>query len=110
VFDVQVALLLNHTPGEPGMEKAMLMTLADQTGISKDSMGGRGGFYDGWSSVKELLTGDPALMQGPKRLYSLTTQPPGQSGRDVAKALHQLAHCPQRMGDKAATCKCGAMF
>ncbi len=108
MFEMQVTLLLHHKPGEPGMEKAMMMKLADKTGISKDPMGGTGGFYDGWSSVKELLNCDPALMQGPKRLYSLTTQP--DSGLDVAKALHQLAHCPERMGDKAATCKCGALF
>jgi len=38
------------------------------------------GFYDGWSSIKELLTGDPPLVQGPKKKYSLTTQPPGQAG------------------------------
>jgi hypothetical protein len=105
---LMVALLLNHTPGEPGMEKETLMAHADQLGISKDPMGGTGGWYDGWSSVKLLVTGDPPLVQYPKRRYSLTTQPPGQSGVEVAKALHELAHRPERMG--GAVCSCGAVF
>ena len=74
------------------------MAHADALGISK-------GFYDCWSGVKALLTGDPPLMQGPKKRYSLTTQPPGQSGVDVAKALHILTHRHERM-DNGMTCRC----
>ena len=44
-------------------------------------------------------------MQGPKKRYSLTTQPPGQSGVDVAKALHILTHRHERM-DNGMTCRC----
>ena len=100
-----VALLLHHQPGTPGLSKEELMAHADALGISKDPMGGTGGFYDGWSGVKALLTGDPPLMQGPKKRYSLTTQPPGQSGVDVAKALHILTHRHERM-DNGMTCRC----
>jgi hypothetical protein len=45
-------------------------------------------------------------MQGPKKRYSLTTQPPGQAGVDVAKALHHMAHQTDRMAP-ASTCRCG---
>ena len=38
-------------------------------------MSGDGGFYDGWSGVKQLQEGDPALVRKEKgNRYSLTTQ------------------------------------
>ncbi|KAL7531615.1 hypothetical protein ACHAXR_007312 [Thalassiosira sp. AJA248-18] len=91
---LMVALLLNHVPGTQGMAKERLMVLAEETGISKESMSGDGGsFYDGWSGVKQLQEGDPALVRREKgHRYSLTTQPPETSGRAVAHALHIVAH------------------
>lgn len=57
------------------MTKERLMVLAEETGVSKESMSGDGGFYDGWSGVKQLMEGDPALVRREKgHRYSLTTQ------------------------------------
>ena len=72
---LMVALLLNHVPGK-GMAKERLMVLAEEIGVSgNESMGGDGGFYDGWAGVKQLLQGDPALVRKEKgNKYSLTTQ------------------------------------
>ncbi|KAL3768086.1 hypothetical protein ACHAW5_009143 [Stephanodiscus triporus] len=99
---LMVALLLNHVPGTQGMSKERLMVLAEETGVSSEStMGGDGGFYDGWAGVKQLLQGDPALVRKEKgHRYSLTTQPPESCGRAVAHALHILAH-------REGICKCG---
>lgn len=96
-----VALLLNHTPGTEGLSKERLMLLADETGVSKDPMGGKGGWYDGWSGMKEMTTGDPPLVSVIKRKYSLTTQPTGSAGIDVARALHTMAH-------RKNLCRCGS--
>ncbi|KAL9181063.1 hypothetical protein ACHAXT_009868 [Thalassiosira profunda] len=41
---LMVALLLNHVPGTQGMSKERLMVLAEETGVSKESMSGDGGF------------------------------------------------------------------
>ena len=52
---LMVALLLNHIPGTQGLTKERLMVLAEETGISKESMSGDGSsFYDGWSGMKQL--------------------------------------------------------
>ena len=58
------------------MAKERLMVLAEEIGVSgSESMGGDGGFYDGWAGVKQLLRGDPALVKKEKgNRYSLTTQ------------------------------------
>ena len=70
-----VALLLHHVAGTPGMTKERLMVLAEEGGVSSESMGGDGGFYDGWAGMKMLLHGDPALVRKEKgNRYSLTTQ------------------------------------
>jgi len=87
-----IGLLLNHRPGAVGLTKESLMMYAEETGVSKESMGGNGGFYDGWAGMKDLVTGDPALVVVRKKMYSLTTNPTGSAGVDVAKALHSLAH------------------
>lgn len=50
-----VALLLNHIPGTEGLSKEKIMLLAEETGVSKDPMGGNGGWYDGWASIKVRL-------------------------------------------------------
>ena len=72
---LMVALLLHHVPATPGMTKERLMVLAEETGVSKESMSGDGGFYDGWSGMKQLQEGDPALVRREKgHRYSLTTQ------------------------------------
>ncbi|KAL7455999.1 hypothetical protein ACHAWC_007527 [Mediolabrus comicus] len=91
---LMVALLLNHIPGTQGLTKERLMVLAEETGISKESMSGDGSsFYDGWSGMKQLQEGDPALVRREKgHRYSLTTQPPESAGVAVANALHILAH------------------
>jgi len=96
-----VALHLNHIPGTEGLTKERLMLLADETGVSKDPMGGKCGWYDGWSGMKEMVSGDPPLVSVVKRKYSLTTQPSGSAGIDVAKALHTLSH-------KKNLCRCGS--
>ena len=97
-----VALLLNHIPGTQGLTKERLMVLAEETGISKESMSGDGSsFYDGWSGIKQLQEGDPALVRREKgHRYSLTTQPPESAGVAVANALHILAH-------REGLCTCG---
>lgn len=98
---LMVALLLHHTPGTQGMAKERLMVLAEETGVSKESMSGDGGFYDGWSGMKSLMEGDPALVRREKgHRYSLTTQPPESAGVAVASALHVLAH-------REGLCSCG---
>jgi flagellar motility protein MotE (MotC chaperone) len=97
-----VALLLNHTPGTEGLSKERLMLLAEETGVSKDPMGGKGGWYDGWSGMKEMTSGDPPLVSVIKKKYSLTTQPFGGAGVDVATALHILAH-------RQSICRCGTL-
>lgn len=43
-------------------------------------------------NFQEMISGDPPLVHVSKRKYSLTTQPAGAAGIDVAKALHSLAH------------------
>ena len=35
--------------------KERLMVLAEESGVSTESMCGDGGFYDGWAGVKQLL-------------------------------------------------------
>ena len=95
---IMVALVLHHTPGSQGMTKERLMVLAEETGVSKESMSGDGGsFYDGWSGIKQLLDGDPALVRKEKGFrYSLTTQPPNTCGIAVAKgkwAMRMLGRC-----------------
>jgi ERCC4-type nuclease len=72
---LMVALLNHHVVGTPGLTKERLMVLAEETGVSTESMGGDGGFYDGWAGMKQLLSGDPALVRKEKgHKYSLTTQ------------------------------------
>eukprot|EP00985_Skeletonema_marinoi_P015226 scaffold7820_cov99-Skeletonema_marinoi.AAC.1 len=99
---IMVALLLNHIPGTQGLTKERLMVLAEETGVSKESMSGDGSsFYDGWSGMKQLQEGDPALVRREKgHRYSLTTQPPESAGVAVANALHILAH-------REDMCTCG---
>ena len=94
-----IGLLLNTRPGE-GMSKEELMIRADECGASKVAMDQKNGFYDGWAGMSTLKTGDPALVCMKKRLHCLTTQPQGSSGRDVARALHILAH-------REGHCRCG---
>ena len=70
-----VALLLHHVPGTQGMTKESLVVMAEETGVSTESMSGDGSFYDGWSGMKQLQQGDPALVRREKgHRYSLTTQ------------------------------------
>lgn len=99
---LMIALLLNHTPGTQGLTKERLMVLAEETGVSKESMSGDGSsFYDGWSGMKQLQEGDPALVRREKgHRYSLTTQPPESAGVAVANALHIVAH-------REDLCTCG---
>ena len=67
-----VALLLHHVAGIPGMTKERLMVLAKGGGVNCESMGGDGGFYDGWAGTKMLLQRDQALVQNEKgHKYSL---------------------------------------
>ena len=94
-----IGLLLNTRPGE-GLSKEELMVRADACGASKVAMDQKNGFYDGFSGMSTLKTGDPALVTMKKKLYCLTTQPQGLSGRDVARALHILAH-------REGHCRCG---
>ena len=99
-----VALLLHHenNPSNSGMLKEDLMVDADETGVSKEPMAGNGtSFYDGWSGMNTALCqGDPPLVYKEKKKYRLTSQPPGNSGIDVARAIHILAH-------RQNICRCG---
>lgn len=98
---LMIALLLHHVPGTQGLTKERLMVLAEENGVSKESMSGDGGFYDGWSGMKQLLEGDPALVRREKgHRYSLTTQPAESAGVAVATALHIVAH-------REGLCTCG---
>jgi len=100
---LMVALLLHCRPGSEGLTKESLMLYAEETGISKEPMTGAGGYYDGWSGMKKLTSGDPALVNDAKRRYSLTTKPTGLAGIDVANALHLLAHYE-------GLCRCGKLI
>jgi len=57
-----IALLLHHVAGIPGMTKERLMVLAEEGGVNSESMGGDGGFYNGWAGTKMLLQRDQALV------------------------------------------------
>jgi hypothetical protein len=98
---ILVALLLhNHSPGTStqtspdgsGLTKEQLLLYAEECGLSKDPMGGVGGYYDGWSGMKQLVSGDPGLVTQVKKKFLLTSRPYGSAGIDIAKALHLLAH------------------
>ena len=72
---LMVALLLHHVAGIPVMKKEQLMVLAEEGGVNSKSMGGDGGFCNGWEEMKMLLQRNPALVQKEKgHKYSLTTQ------------------------------------
>ena len=47
-----------------------------------------------------MTKGDPALVCVHKRKYSLTTQPLGGAGVDIANAIHLMAH-------RENLCRCG---
>ena len=96
---IMIGLLLNTRSGE-GLSKEEAMIRADECGASKVAMDQKNGHYDGWAGVSTLKTGDPPLICMKKKLYCLTTQPQGSSGRDVARALHILAH-------REGYCRCG---
>jgi hypothetical protein len=88
----------------PLLGKDALMHLAEQTGVSAGPMAGTGGgpyHYDGWSGVRQLLEGPSPLVRkvGRDRI-ALTTLPNKDAGRDVAAALHTIAHANRR-------CRCG---
>lgn len=91
---LMVALLLHHVPGTQGMTKERLMVLAEETGVSKESMSGDGGsFYDGWSGMKQLLEGDPALVRREKgHRYSLTTQVSSQPSLRCSFSIMSSSH------------------
>ena len=103
---ILVALHLHHEPGTPELSKEQIMNYAEETGVSKDPMFGKGksGYggwnYDGWSGIKDMTGGDPALMSIVKRKYALTTKPHGEAGVEVAKAIHIVAH-------RQGICRCG---
>lgn len=96
---IMIGILLNTRSGE-GLSKEEAMIRADECGASKVAMDQKNGHYDGWAGVSTLKTGDPPLICMKKKLYCLTTQPQGSSGRDVARALHILAH-------REGYCRCG---
>ncbi|GFH44290.1 hypothetical protein CTEN210_00764 [Chaetoceros tenuissimus] len=103
---ILVALHLHHEPGTPELSKEQIMNYAEETGVSKDPMFGKGksgygGYnYDGWSGIKDMTGGDPALISVVKRKYALTTKPHGEAGVEVAKAVHIVAH-------RQGICRCG---
>lgn len=75
------------------------MMRAQETGI-QDMSRPPGSYYDGFSGIKELISGDPPLVNHSKKRYTLTTRPTGSAGIDVARALHIHAHRRQ-------FCRCG---
>ena len=54
------------------MTKERLMVLAEETGVSKESMSGDGGFYDGWSGMKQLLVSALIIICSQTTMYSHT--------------------------------------
>ena len=48
------------------MTNERLMVLAKKGGVSSESMGVDGDFYDGWAGMKMLLQRDPALVRKEK--------------------------------------------
>lgn len=52
------------------MTKERLMVLAEETGVSKESMSGDGGFYDGWSGMKQLLVSEMIIICCQTTIYS----------------------------------------
>jgi hypothetical protein len=47
-----------------------------------------------------MTGGDPPLISVVKRKYTLTTQPRGSAGLDVARGVHIMAH-------RMKLCRCG---
>lgn len=103
---ILVALLL-HQKNDDALSKEAILNYAEETCISKEPMHGNGrSFYNGWSGIKDLTVlseGRPALINITKRRgYALATEPFGESGVDVARAVHVLAH-------RQGLCKCGQL-
>lgn len=101
---ILVALLL-HQEQDKFLSKEEVMNFAEETCISKEPMHGNGkSFYNGWSGIKDLTIpseGRPALVNIRKRKgYALATEPYGESGVDVARAIHIVAH-------RQGICRCG---
>mmetsp|Transcript_28517 Transcript_28517/g.36897 ORF Transcript_28517/g.36897 Transcript_28517/m.36897 type:complete len:184 (+) Transcript_28517:308-859(+) len=84
------------------LDKARWMYLAEETGISKESMTAvrPGGFnYDGWSSKSKLLGGSyPLIVQVKRDKFILSTSPTG--GEVIGQVLHDWAHAHNK-------CRCG---
>jgi len=94
-----VALLLNWKEGSEGLTKEALIMRAQETGI-QDMSRPPGSYYDGFSGINSLTSGDPPLVNDSKKRYTLTTRPTGSAGIDVARAIHIYAH-------KRQLCCCG---
>ena len=101
----------------PLLTKDDLIFRAEATGISAEHMNGSGGMaregstttairgvfkYDGWSNIKVLEHCEPhPLVRRKANKFQLTTLPAdGNSGRQVARALHEQCHAEAR-------CRCG---
>ena len=50
---ILIAMLL-HDKTCQGLSKEKIMQLAEETGVSKDPMEGKGGWYDGWAGMKVM--------------------------------------------------------
>jgi len=100
-FSLKSSLVIIRPGSKEGLSKEEILLHAEETGVSKDPMGGVGGFYDGWSGFKQLTSGDPPLVCQKKKLFALTVRPAGCAGVDIAKALHVLAH-------REKCCTCGS--
>lgn len=100
-----VALYLHEkdaAEGDPGMTKEELYVKAEELDITKNPFSGgttqTGPYlYDGWSSMKPLLTGDPALVILSRKRYKLTRSSE-LAGHSFAEAMHKWCHqhnnCP----------------
>lgn len=94
---LMVAMLLNHEVGTAGLTKEKLMVFAEATGISRESMSGSGGWYDGWAGIKVRCFGaTPACREGP---FWLTEN-------DEASSFLYPTACFQELleGDPALVC------
>ena len=103
-----VALYLHEkdaAEGDLGMTKEELYVKAEGLHITKNPFSGgttqTGPYhYDGWSSMKPLLTGDPALVIFSRKRYKLTRSSE-LAGYSFAEAMHKWCH-------QHNNCPCGA--
>jgi len=103
-----VALYLHEQqtgPENQGMTKDELYVKAEELNITKNPFAGgttQTGphHYDGWSSMRQLLNGDPALVVRVKGSRYKLTRSRDLAGFEFGKVVHQWCH-------ESKNCPCG---